>query len=159
MSPAGGRARPHLEITMNAFERTLLALESPPWGACYRIVIGYWVVPTLARFSGIRDDARIFPLFLAVLVALRLAPLIFRRLLPISPELKERWAKRRMLAKRFDSYQWRKLFWIGIGLAGSVMQTRDLASLRGLLALLCLLAGAAGLGLWKQTGVKEEALA
>jgi len=59
--------------------------------------------------------------FLAGLFLLRLVPAILRRLLPFSAETQEVWRERRKLGKRYDSYQLRKLLWIGVGIGLNVL--------------------------------------
>ena len=58
------------------------------------------------------------------------------------------WWNRRQLAKRYDSYQWRKLFWIGAGMAIYMVAYRDFSFLRATVSGLCALAGAIGLVRW-----------
>lgn len=47
---------------------------------------------------------------------LRLVPAVLRRIFPFSSEAKDLWFQRRNLGKRYDSYQWQKLFWLGLGM-------------------------------------------
>ncbi len=70
-----------------------------------------------ARLSGGSDQIWIdLVLFLALLIGLRVVPAVLRELLPFSAEAKQIWFDRRQIAKRYDSYQWQKLFWVGLGL-------------------------------------------
>jgi hypothetical protein len=68
----------------------------------------------------------------------------------ISVEAKKLWAERRNIGKQHDSYQWQKLFWIGLGLlpyavAGDGLRTGQLAMM-----LICLVGGGAGLLFWRR---------
>jgi hypothetical protein len=85
--------------------------------------------------------------FVGVLIGVRLIPAFIRRMAPFSDEVQAAWARRRQLAKRFDSYQWSKLLWFGVGMALHVFWAGRLSP--GTLALVafCLIGG--GLGLWQ----------
>jgi succinate dehydrogenase hydrophobic anchor subunit len=88
--------------------------------------------------------------FLAVvLVAYRIVPLVFRKALPFEESTRAIWFERRQLAKRFDSYQWRKLFWFGLGM-GSFQVFGGWSSRPQLvLTCVCLVSGVAGLLVWR----------
>jgi hypothetical protein len=85
-----------------------------------------------------------------MLVAVRLVPFIFRRLLPFSREVTSNWSRRRRLAKRFDSYQWQKLLWIGVGLTSYIVVAADYGGSSCALAAFCLLSGGFGLAIWSR---------
>jgi hypothetical protein len=129
--------------------RMVLALETPPWDSAYRALIGYGIMPAyLQLFGGSSEIWKLLAFFLAILAALRIVPGVLRRVLPFSREVKTVWADRRALAKRYDSYQWRKLFGIGLGwLAYLVIAGKD-RDLPLFLAVVCVLAGAFGLAFW-----------
>ncbi len=113
---------------MHTHERALLALEQFPLSAAYRIAIGYAILPSFALVSGDHDFGwSVIPWFVGVLLGLRLVPAALRKLLPFSQRLSAAWAANRALAKRFDSYQWRKLFWIGTGMAAYTVLNDKLA--------------------------------
>jgi hypothetical protein len=59
------------------------------------------------------------------------------------------WAQRRQLAKRYDSYQWRKLFWIGCGLGQYILVSGDFQTPRILVCSVCLVTGALGQIRWR----------
>jgi hypothetical protein len=87
-------------------------------------------------------------LFIGLLVALRVVPLVLRRVLPFSVEAKQIWAERREIAKRHDSYQCRKLFWIGLGqllyaVIGDGPKNGELV-----VTLICMIGGSAGWLFW-----------
>ena len=63
------------------------------------------------------SDWTLVPFLLLVLLLLRVVPAVVRKVVPFSAELREAWSVRRRTAKLYDSYQWRKLMWIGAGLA------------------------------------------
>lgn len=119
-------------------------------GIFFRVALGYLVGPTWLWLTGAKRVAwSLFPFFLVVLLALRLVPAVLRRVIPFAASLQAVWAGRRRLAKRFDSYQWQKLFWFGLGLllyAGTSPQR--LAVLWDLTSV-CLIAGGLGLLTWR----------
>jgi len=132
---------------INPMEKLLVRMDERPWDALYRIGIGFFVLPAFHWISGLNGSAwRLVLFFTAILLTLRLAPIILRRIFPFSSEAKAAWTRRRRLAKRHDSYQWQKLFWFGIGLAGYLAASWNFRGVEGVLALFCLVAG--GLGLW-----------
>lgn len=104
-------------------ERVLANLEATPLGALYRLAIGYLLIPSLTALTGGKHAGWwLLPWFLVVLVGLRVLPAMLRKVLKFSPELSAAWLERRMMAKRFDSYQWRKLLWFGAGIGSYVVQ-------------------------------------
>lgn len=134
-------------------EDMLLHVDAPPFDAFVRIAIGFATLPVLERvrqMAGLESSGWVLvPLFLGVLVMLRLVPALLRKLLPFSPSIKSVWAERRHLAVRYDSYQWQKLFWIGLGLVGYAGLSDRLWSAQGCLAAACLVSGAFGLASWR----------
>ena len=80
---------------------------------------------------------------LAGLFLLRLVPAALRRLLPFSTETQDVWRERRRLGKRYDSYQWRKLLWIGLGISLNVLFSHSAESggVEAVVALLFLVPG------------------
>jgi hypothetical protein len=129
----------------------LVRLDQPPWSALYRIAIGYVMLPLFSRLFG--TDAAGWCLvlwFLGVLFTLRLLPAVLRKGLPFSRELRTLWFERRQTAKRFDSYQWQKLIWFGIGLAGYAVLSGHSGGLVDALIVFCLLSGGVGVLLWRR---------
>jgi hypothetical protein len=137
---------------MSSLERFLLRLDSGIWGAISRVVLGLVMLPVFRALPG--GGGRIWitlALFLALLMALRVGPALLRRALPFSVEAREIWAERRNNAKQHDSYQWQKLFWIGLGLLpyafiGDGFRHGELVATS-----ICLIGGAAGLLLWRRS--------
>jgi hypothetical protein len=132
--------------------RFLIGIDSWPWSAVYRVAIGLGIPPVFRALSGDSDSVWIFLAgFAGLLVALRVIPLALRRVLPFSAEARQAWTVRRLLARHQDSYQWQKLFWIGLGLLPHVVL--DGGARRGelLVTIFCLIAGALGLVSWQRT--------
>ena len=137
-----------------ALERFLISLDVGVWGAIWRIGLGFAIPPTFRVVSGGRTSVwTLLALFLALLIGLRLGPAVLRRLLPFSTRAKAIWAERRALAKRYDSYQWRKLFWLGLGMLPYVLVARGTRPSELMLAIFCLLAGGAGQLVWRKIAV------
>ena len=81
------------------------------------MALGLCIPPAFRALSGDADRIWIdLALFLALLIGLRVGPAVLRKVLPFSAEAKQIWLDRRQIAKKYDSYQWQKLFWVGLGL-------------------------------------------
>lgn len=135
---------------LGALERSVLSVERFPWSAIYRTAVGYWMLPLFLHLSA-KDDPgwSVLPWFVALLLTIRLLAAVLRKLLPFSKEVTAAWAERRVLAKRFDSYQWRKLFWFGVGLAAYSASSGKLAWPTAALTAFCLIGGALGFLAWR----------
>jgi len=119
-------------------------------GAAYRGLIGFALIPAKQLLMGSQSsDWAIVSFLLVILLILRLVPAVVRKLLPFSAELKEAWSVRRRTAKLYDSYQWRKVTWIGAGLLFYVVISRQFSAVYISLSLLCLLAGAGAFLRWR----------
>jgi hypothetical protein len=135
----------------HAIERWLVRADAMPWGAFFRIAIGYEFVNV--HLSSSAQHAlgwNLVAWFIVLLVALRVIPAILRKLLPFSPEANAIWAQRRMLAKRFDSFQWQKLLWFGVGMLACMLASRRVERPVALLALFCVVGGGLGMALWRR---------
>jgi hypothetical protein len=137
-------------------ERLLVKTEEAPWNWLYRIAIGFLIVPMAVHFGGASGASWVVvPTFISVLFLLRVLPLLFRMALPFSSGVKVVWASRRRLAKRYDSYQWRKLLWFGLGLAGQVLASAEFRVYPVSLAILCLISGGLGEFFWRAAAASE----
>jgi hypothetical protein len=133
----------------SSLERLLLLLEKAPFYALYRIAIGFIFLPLLFRVVGQPISLpTLLSGFLGILLLLRLVPAVIRHALPFSKQVQDAWFKQRILAKRYDSYQWRKLFWIGLGMAGYLVSGPRSNGPQFGLAVFCLVSGALGLCFW-----------
>jgi hypothetical protein len=136
---------------MQAFERILVDLDGPTSGPAARVLLGLVMVPAFRVTAGGSDRAWIFiALFFGLLMALRVAPAVLRHALKFSDEAKAIWAERRGIAKRYDSYQWQKLFWIGLGMVPTVATAQSLRVGELIVLAMCLIGGGAGLFLWRR---------
>jgi hypothetical protein len=133
---------------IGAIERILLRLDDPPVRELIQFMLGYLTVPTWQRV--VRSDGpgwTLIPFFLGVLLAIRLLPMVARKLIRFSSQVRNHWAKRRQLAKRFDSYQWRKLLGMGVGIGAYAWS--DMSKEGLLLAAVCVFSGAVGWLVWQ----------
>jgi hypothetical protein len=134
---------------MEAIERALLHLDIGAAGALYRVAIGFATLPTMSLFLGSDgSDWTVVPFLLSILLLLRIVPAVVRKLMPFSRAAQEAWAARRRTAKQYDSYQWRKLLWIGLGLALYTAISGHLSTSPIVICAFCLVAGAAGTLRW-----------
>jgi hypothetical protein len=140
---------------MKHFERILISVDTWPWSVISRVAVGLLILPVFRLFSGGRD-ALWTPLFLFVglLVAIRVIPAVLRQVLRFSVEAKEVWAVRRNIAKLHDSYQWQKLFWIGLGLLPYAFIGNGLSNGELVIMLFCLIGGSLGLLFWYRVDAK-----
>ncbi len=134
---------------MNSLERILVQLDDQPWAAAWRMLLGAAMPPVFSALAGGNGSVGLYlVLFIALLMTLRVAPALLRFTLPLSPEAKEIWRKRRFIAKDYDSYQWQKLFWMGLGILSHAVVGGDLGLAGYTLAAICLVGGGAGLVNW-----------
>ena len=132
-------------------ERLLVRIEELPGEALYRMAIGFVVLPAFSLVFGKHGGGWALGAFFAgLLFILKLLPAIGRRLLGFSSQIQAIWSARRQMAKRYDSYQWQKLFWLGLGLAADMAVSGDLRRSRVFLTAGCVVAGAAGLAVWRK---------
>lgn len=135
---------------IGAFERWLVRIDVGPFGALYRVAIGLAIIPAMSLVWENRDsDWTLVPFLLAVLMLLRVLPAIVRMLVPFSDSARIVWAARRRMAKQHDSYQWRKLLWIGVGLALYTAASDQLWRSRIVVCSICLLTGVFGMLRWR----------
>lgn len=145
-----------LRWCVGVLERVVCAAERPPWHALHRVAIGAGAGALFGWWpGGGRGGWRIVSAFVLVLLVLRLVPAIVRRVVPFSGDAQAQWARQRLLAKRFDSYQWRKLQWIGLGLAVPPIVLGPADPARVVLAGSCLLAGSLAAVRWKRVARVE----
>jgi len=94
-------------------------------------------------------DWTLVPFLLSVLLLLRVGLAIVRKVVPFSAELQEAWSVRRRTAKLYDSYQWRKLMWIGAGLGLYVAVSGRYWFVQIALSMFCLITGAVATVRWR----------
>ena len=130
------------------FEKLLLQIERQPFAALYRMAIGFLLLLAYQRFPGIKSPTVFLLYFVCVLLAIRVVPLVIRKVLPFSREIQLLWFSRRNLGKEYDSFQWRKLFWIGLGMAAYMVAYGDRTSTLLFIAGVCIIGGAVAHLIW-----------
>ena len=142
---------------MRSLDRFLTGLDSWPWSAMSRAAFGLAIPPVFhALFAGDTSPWTFVTFFVGSLVLLRVVPALLRFALPFPAQVKEIWAERRALAKRYDSYQWRKLFWIGLGLLPHVA-IGEASNGELMVTVACLIGGSFGLLIWQSLDGKRLA--
>jgi hypothetical protein len=136
---------------VKTLEKLLRRVETPPWHAAYRFAIGYVLIPLFTWWHGDGGTTlRFVPFFLLALLTLRVVPAVARHLLPFSLDAQSEWFRQRLLAKRFDSYQWRKLMWFGLGLGSYLTVSGRAQPTQIVLAASCVCAGGIGAWIWRR---------
>jgi len=134
---------------MTTVDKMLLSIDRNPVGGLVRTLIGFFFIPAL---SLLRQDVRsgwtlIFGL-ISLLLCLRIVPALMRKLLPLSSDVKAVWSERRQIAKLYDSFQWQKLLFTGIGLACYSLVSRELLTSSIVVSGFCVLFGGIGVVKW-----------
>jgi len=141
-------------------DRLLIGVGTAPWDPLCRVVVGFLIIPAMSLLWGEDRPAwGLVPFLLGVLLMLRVLPMIIRKLVPFSDTVLGVWAERRHIAKRYDSYQWQKLFWIGIGLASYTILSAQFSRPRIVVVSICVVCGALGLMRWHAVAARIEARA
>lgn len=137
---------------MTFMEQLLISLENRPWDILYRAALGFVALAVFARLrGGSRSEWLLGAALLAGLLALRVVPAVVRRLLPFSEATRQVWSERRQLAKRYDSYQWRKLLGFGVGLVLYIVISQQFSSSRIVVSGACMVCGFIGTMKWRAT--------
>jgi len=143
---------------MQHLGRFLVELDSGPSSGVSRVALGLCIPPVFRALSGGRDQIWIdLVLFLALLIGLRVIPAVLRKVLPFSAEAKQIWSDLRQIAKLHDSYQWQKLFWVGLGLLPYAVVGGGLRTGEWVLTAICLVGGGAGLLIWRRINAAPPA--
>lgn len=130
--------------------RLALILTKPAAYAGFLVVFGYCLFPGFSRIFGSDGSVPSFATFyICTLIGLRFGPGVFRRVIRFSSEAQEVWTRQRVLGKRHDSYQWRKQFWIGLGMMSNYWHEGDYTGFHPTVASICMVVGALGLLAWR----------
>jgi hypothetical protein len=152
-------ASPAILQPSRPFEKLLLQIERQPFAAAYRVAIGFLMVPLYQKLIENNSSATLFVIyFLGVLLLIRLVPFVIRKVLPFSREIQALWFSRRNLGKEYDSFQWRKLFWIGLGMAIYMVAYADRENAHSILAAICIGGGAAAQWIWRRLPMASQAI-
>jgi fatty acid desaturase len=137
-------------LTMSRFDELIMRLDLFPLGAIWRTLVGYVMIPA-ATFIGIdvRPWWRLVPFILGFLIAIRITFGLIRKAVPFSAAIQNVWSERRVMAKRYDSFQWQKFLWFGIGLMAYMFLSRDRNIQQLIVSLACTLCGVLGFVRWR----------
>ncbi len=134
---------------MTILDRALISIDRSPLDAVLRTLLGFVCIPLLSSLHQDAHSGWILTIgVLLLMFSLRIVPAVVRRLLPPSPEVKAVWAERRQIAKRYDCFQWQKLFFIGLGLACYMLVSRELSMPTIAVSSFCVVFGAIGVVRW-----------
>ena len=89
-------------------------------------------------------------LFLATLFSIKVGAAVARKVVPASAEVRLDWERRRNLARGYDSYQWRKLLWFGLGILAVASWTPP-ADWQIPLGVACAFSGGVAQIVWRRT--------
>jgi hypothetical protein len=134
---------------MTTLDRALISMDRSPLDAVLRALLGFACIPILSFLhQDVRSAWVLATGLLVLMLSLRIVPVFLRKLLPWPPEVKAVWDERRQIAKRYDSFQWQKLFFIGLGLATYLLVSQAWSSSAISVSSFCVLFGAIGLARW-----------
>lgn len=133
-------------------EKLLLNLDVGAGAAATRIGLGVlFVAAVRALLPG--AGVGLAALALAgLLFLLKLFAAVARRLVPASPAVRARWDWRRTLARQHDSFQWRKLVWVGAGTLAAAL-ARSGAGSEVVVGAGCVAAGLVAEAVWRRKGL------
>jgi hypothetical protein len=134
-------------------EKLLMQFDVGPLGAAWRVGLGFLLLPALQRLAPDAGAGRGVVALLATLFCVKVFAAVARRLVGASAAVRDRWTFRRALAARYDSYQWRKLTWIGLGMLAACWARATTLPVACGLGAACLLSGLAGEVAWRRLGV------
>jgi hypothetical protein len=97
-------------------DRLLLVFDVGVTGALWRAALGALFVLALRAVRPAAGIAFALAVLAVVLFGVKAVAAVARRALPASPHVRAHQEWRRNLARLHDSYQWRKLLWVGLGL-------------------------------------------
>lgn len=134
-------------------ERLLINVDVGLPGAVLRTALGFLLLPTLRGLGWDPGPAMAVVALLALLFAVKVVAAVARRLVPATAVVRAHWAWRRDLARNHDSYQWRKLVWIGVGLLLGAALGVPGTRVQWVLGAACLAAGGAAEAFWRRQGI------
>lgn len=138
---------------LSAADRVMVALDAFPLEIGWRGAVGFCVLPAFDRLVQRQlwpsTTTGLLVFVLLSLAAIRVAAAVLRRLVPATESVRRVWADRRILARKVDSYQWKKLLGFGIGMLITTVASPHPAA-RGAVAIgtACTVAGVLGWILW-----------
>jgi len=144
-------------VELRPVEELMISLTTQPWCAIYLVPTGFVVFPIFCLLFG--ETGAVWELatvFCGVLLVVRFGTAIVRRFLPISDNVRQGWYRNRVIAKRYDSYQWQKLFWVGLGIFAYAVGWGGLRPAPMALAAACMIVGGIAAAVWRKTRLTIE---
>jgi hypothetical protein len=135
-------------------DKVLINLDIGAPGALLRVVLGLLLVPAL---DAVHADAGLWltsAWLLAALFGIKVVAAAARKALPASALVRSHWEWRRNLARYYDSYQWRKLLWLGVGIMIGGAMGWPGTETQWLLGVVCFASGAVAEILWRRLGLR-----
>jgi len=152
---ADGLLRQRIACRMTTLDKILVSIDRRPFDAALRSFVGILVIPILSLLrQDVRSGSSLIIGLLVLMLSLRIVPVFVRKVLPLSPEVNAIWSERRQIAKRYDSFQWQKLFFTGMGLTCYMLISRELFTSTISVSGFCLLFGAIGMARWSAMAPK-----
>ena len=142
--------------TAPLLERALLKIDA---GAASIVVRSTYGFMTTALYDTLFPSASWIGLvaFLALaMFCLRIFGVALRRSIRFSDATLEAWAVQRKIGKYYDSYQWQKVTWIGLGLLLYVLTFAQARFDFLILSVACISAGAIGILTWRRVAADKS---
>ena len=139
-------------VSLARVERLLIEVEAPPWNAAWRCMLGFVLLASYPTWfaGGMLAVLGLLAWLLGALVMLRVIPGVLRRVLPLSESVQARWRQKRGLGRMHDCHQWRKLFWIGLGMAAYCVYSASAPAAPMSVALGAMVGGVIGMARWRR---------
>jgi uncharacterized membrane protein YfcA len=134
-------------------KRALINFDIGVPGALWRTALGFLFVPVVQTLATDLSSWTTIVSLLTMLFAVKVAAAVVRRFVPATDVVRSHWEWRRNLARYHDSYQWRKLLWIGIGLLVGAAVGSPGTRIQWVLGTGCVLAGAVAEVFWRRLGL------
>jgi hypothetical protein len=139
------------EVSKGMLEKGLINFDVRVSGAVLRIALGFILVPALQLLGIEPGPWTVIVSLLAMLFAVKVVAAVGRRVVPASDVVRSHWEWRRNLARYHDSYQWRKLLWIGIMMCAALGSPGT--KIQWLIGAVCFLAGGVAALFWRRQGL------
>ena len=131
-------------------EKVLINLDIGAPGAVLRMVLGILFVPAVEGVHPETGPWIMSILLLMVLFAIKMIAAVARRVVSASARVRSHWEWRRKFARHYDSYQWRKLLWFGIGIMSGGALGWPGTMTQWVLGVACFAAGGGAEILWRR---------
>jgi len=136
-----------------SLERLLIRADVGPPGALARVVLGALLLPAVHGLFREPGPWTAVLSLLALLFSLKAGAAVARKLMPSTELVRAHWEWRRNLARFYDSYQWRKLVWFGLGVLAYAAAGSPHRAWHWALGAAVTSAGAAGEWFWRRRGL------